>query len=205
MDLPGEIRNKIYKLVLSRSQRVPRGRTAPLLLVSKAVHQECKDFWFERRLVRLLIDIYGIIPHSDDRKRSESDDSNLVGLQFVSTWMESMKRQKNFNILIAIYDSNEVTVETIISRITAATLAIAMALEHRKDIDTINVLAMNAYPSAKATSCTEYASRIFDPLEKHVRNVKSVTMSWNEPSLDPKRRSALASYAERVGKVMERE
>jgi len=203
MDFPGEIRNNIYKLVLS-SQHVPRHKTAPLLLVSKAVHQECKDFWFERRLVRLRIDIHGIIPHLVDR-RSEFNDNKLVRPQLASTWMESLKRQKNFKITIAIHKSNEVAVGSIISRVAAATLAIATALEHRKDIDTIHIFTSNLQFCAKSTSCTQYASRIFDPLEKRVRNVKSVKISIHEPSLDPTTNSILASYAERVGKVMEGE
>jgi len=171
-------------------------------LVSKAVHQECKDFWFERRLVILPIDFHGTILNLADGKLSEFNDNKLVGPQLASTLIEVMGRQKNFMIVIIMHKSNKVAVESIISRITAATLAIAMALKHRKDIDTIKVLAINLYLSAKATSCTEYASRIFDPLEKHVRNVKSVEISCYESSHDP-RRSIIASYIERVGKVME--
>jgi len=203
MDLPGEIRNNIYKLVLS-SQHVPRHKTAPLLLVSKAVHQECKDFWFERRLVILPIWFHGTILNLAHIRLSEFNDNKLVGQQLASTLIEFMGRQKNFMIIIIMRESNEVAVESIISRITAATLAIAMALEHRKDIDTIQVIAVNFHLIAKATSCIEYASRIFDPLEKHVRNVKSVEISCYGSSHDP-RRSIIASYTERVEKVMEGE
>jgi len=225
MDLPGEIRNEVYKLVLSRGL-VPKGETAPLLLVSKLIHQEVKDFWYNRPQVGLSVGYYGQITNHNQYNARELffphklslpwfQDSRVLftGPQFTTFGSEFSKRQRNFTITIAIIGLDWRVGSTRMSAITATTLSIATALENRKDINTIKIRVWHAVgPPISSRHVVHEFQKVLYPFRRLVRSVKSVRilyrrsaslyLGWSEREILNNRQSR-TRYLEGVVRTME--